>query len=129
AASITTESLAVPYAAAHGGGAVAAGLLTAALPLGMVVGALFITRVVPPDAQPRLMPPLAIATPGVLALTAFDPGNTVAWLLWFTGGCLAAMQIVANRVFVAAVPREFRGRAFGIAVSGIATAQGVGSII
>src|SRR3954451_22687662 len=43
---ITTESVAVPYAAAHGGGATTAGVLTAALPLGLVTGSLVLARAV-----------------------------------------------------------------------------------
>ena len=126
---ITTESIAVPYASGHGGGAVTAGLLTAALPLGTVVGALGLARALRPAQGQRLMLPMALATPVVLALTAFDPPNAVAGLIWFVGGALSAVQVVANRVFVAAVVREFRGRAFGIAAAGISTAQGLGALI
>jgi diguanylate cyclase (GGDEF)-like protein len=129
AADITTESVAVPYAADHGGGAITAGLLTAALPLGLVVGALVMSRVFTPARAQGYMLPMALLTPAVIALTAFNPPNAVAGLIWFVGGCLSAVQIVANRVFVAAVAREFRGRAFGIAAAGIATAQGLGALI
>src|SRR3954447_15681446 len=128
-AAIGTEALAVPYAAAHGGGATTAGLLTAALPLGTVVGALALMRWRRAEAQERLMLPMALAAPAVLALTAFDPPNAVAGVIWFVGGALCAMQVVANRVFVAAVPRAVRGRAFGVAAAGIATAQGLGALI
>ncbi len=128
-ADISTEAVAVPYAAHHGGGATTAGLLTAALPLGMVVGAIAVVRWRRPPAQERLMLPMALAAPAVLALTAFDPRPAVAAVIWFVSGALSAMQIIANRVFVAAVPRELRGRAFGIAAAGIATAQGLGAIV
>jgi diguanylate cyclase (GGDEF)-like protein len=128
-AAIAPESIAVPYAAAHGGGPTAAGLLTAALPIGSVIGALIVGRWIHPNVAPRFMLPMALTMPAVLALTAFDPPVVVTWLLWFVAGALSAMQLIANRVFVATVPREVRGRAFGIAAAGIATAQGVGAVI
>ncbi|MDQ1696389.1 MAG: hypothetical protein QOJ03_1742 [Frankiaceae bacterium] len=128
-AAITTESAAVPYADAHGGGAVTAGLLTAALPLGLVVGSLVLARVFSPARAQEFMPSMAMATPVVIALTAFDPPTVVAGALWFVAGALSSVQVVANRVFVASVPREVRGRAFGIAAAGIATAQGLGALL
>ena len=129
AADTTTEGVAVPYAEAHGGGATTAGVLTAALPLGVVLGALILGRYVDARVAERLMLPMAIAAPAVLSLTAFDPSNAVAGLIWFVGGFLSAVQVVANRVFVAAVPREVRGRAFGIAAAGISGFQGVGALV
>jgi len=128
-AAIGTESISVPYAAQHGGGPVSAGFLTAALPVGSVIGSLIVGRWVHPDRAPRLILPMALTMPAVLALTAFNPPNVVAGLLWAVAGALSAMQLIANRVFVTAVPREVRGRAFGIAAAGIATAQGVGAVI
>ena len=128
-ADIGTEAVAVPYAAHHGGGATTAGLLTAALPLGVVIGTISVVRWRRPAAQERLMLPMSLAAPAVLAFTAFDPPPAVAAVIWFVAGALSAMQVIANRVFVAAVPREVRGRAFGIAAAGIAAAQGIGAIV
>ena len=128
-ADVSTEAVAVPYAAHHGGGATTAGLLTAALPLGMVLSTFAVLRWRRPAQQERLMLPMALAAPAVLALTAFDPRPVVAGVIWFTAGALSAMQVIANRVFVAAVPREVRGRAFGIAGAGISSAQGLGAIL
>src|SRR4051794_26712669 len=128
-ADIGTEAVAVPYAAHHGGGATAAGLLTAALPLGMVVGTIAVVRWRRPAAQDRLTRPRSPAPPAALTLPASAPPLVVAGLIWFVTGMLSAMQVIANRVFVTAVPREVRGRAFGIAGAGIATAQGVGALL
>jgi diguanylate cyclase (GGDEF)-like protein len=128
-AGITTESVAVPYASAHGDGAIVAGLLTAALPLGLVVGSIGLARFLAPHQAQRLMVPMAITAPAVLALTAFDPPSAVAGVIWLVGGMLSAVTVVANRVFVASVVRQYRGRAFGIAVTGIAGLQGVGALL
>src|SRR3954449_5290703 len=100
-----------------------------ALPLGMVIGTIVVVRWRSPAAQERLMLPMSLAAPAVLALTAFDPAPAVAAVIWFFAGALSAMQVIANRVFVVGVAREVRGRAFGIAAAGIATAQGVGALL
>src|SRR4051794_25849112 len=128
-ADISVEAVAVPYAAHHGGGATTAGLLMSALPLGMVIGTIVVVRWRSPAAQERLMLPMSLAAPAVLALSAFDPVPVIAAAVWFIAGALSAMQVIANRVFVVAVAREVRGRAFGIAAAGIATAQGVGALL
>lgn len=126
---VSTEAAAVPYANDHGAGSTTAGLLIASLPLGVVVGALVLGRLVPLRTSERLMMPLALIAPVVLAATAFNPGTLFAGLLWFFAGCATAMTVTANRVFMVSVPRELRGRAFGIAVTGITTAQGVFSLL
>ena len=128
-AAIATESIAIPYAIDHGGGPVSAGFLTAALPVGAVIGSLIVGRWIHPERAPRLILPMALTMPAVLALTALDPPNVLVGVLWMAAGALSAMQLIANRVFVTAVPREVRGRAFGIAAAGIATAQGVGALV
>jgi diguanylate cyclase (GGDEF)-like protein len=127
-AAITTESLAVPYAHAHGAGAATAGLLTAALPLGLVAGALVVGRFMAPEAAVRLLPTMALGMPAVLALTATNPPPAVAGIVWFLSGALSAAQVTANRVFVTRLRSEVRGRAFGVASSGIAAAQGTCAI-
>jgi predicted MFS family arabinose efflux permease len=126
---IATEAIAVPYAHAHGQGATTAGALTASLPLGVTVGALLLGRVVKPDRVEALLPALAVMTPLVLAFTGFNPPPAIVAMIWFVAGALSAMSVAANRLFVAAVPAEVRGRAFGIAASGISTSQGLGSLL
>lgn len=126
---VTTEAVAIPYAHAHGHGALAAGLLSAAAPLGMVLGALLLGRVIRPETAEHLMLPTALLGPAILAFTALDPGPAAAGVLWFVAGAMSAMTVVANRVFVVAVPAELRGRAFGIAAAGISGSQGVGTLL
>jgi diguanylate cyclase (GGDEF)-like protein len=126
---VSTESGAIPYAHAHGGGSGTAGLLIASLPLGILIGALFLGRVIPLQTSEHWMLPLALLAPVLLAFTAFNPSPVLAGLLWFVTGLASAMTVTANRVFVVAVPREARGQAFGIAVTGIAGAQGLYSLL
>lgn len=126
---VTTEAVAVPYAHAHHEGALAAGLLSAAVPLGMVVGALILGRMVPLDRAESALLPAALITPLVLALTVFDPSPALACVTWCIAGATSAMTVTANRLFVVAIPRELRGRSFGIAAAGISGAQGLGTLL
>jgi diguanylate cyclase (GGDEF)-like protein len=128
-ACIATYSLAVPYSRAHGHGAMTAGLLAGALPFGGVLGALVVGRVLPLSAAEPLMLPMALLTPVILAVTATDPPPELAGPLWVLAGLMSAMTLTANRVFVANVAREVRGRAFGIAVAGLMGAQGLGAVV
>ncbi len=122
------EALAVIYAAHHGGGPVTAGLLTAALPLGVIVGSLAIKRFASYTSAPLLLP-LSLLTLLPLLATALDPPVPVAFLLWTLTGAGSALQIVANRVFVLNVPAHVRGRAFGIAATGLMSAQGLTALV
>ncbi|HVW80759.1 MAG TPA: MFS transporter [Mycobacteriales bacterium] len=127
-ASITTEAVAVPYAQAHGEGATTAGLLTASMPLGTAVGALILTRFESARLE-RALPHIATAALLALALTTANPTPPLAAAAWVFAGALSAITVFANRVFVVAVPREIRGRAFGVAAAGISGAQGIGTIL
>jgi MFS family permease len=50
-------------------------------------------------------------------------------LLWALSGVGSAYQLAANAAFVAAVPPEGRGQAFGLAQSGILAGQGLGILL
>jgi hypothetical protein len=65
---IVPEGLAAPYARSLHGNALTVGLLMAAVPLGMVIGAFVISRIAAPSARIRMMgwPGLA----GLVGLTA-----------------------------------------------------------
>src|SRR3954451_23640958 len=96
---ITTASIAVPYAVSHGRGGLTAGLLIAAMQLGVVTGALVVGRVLKGPTAERLMLPLALGTPLVFSITAANPPPWIAGIIWFVGGALSAVQILANRLF------------------------------
>ncbi|HVE63785.1 MAG TPA: MFS transporter [Mycobacteriales bacterium] len=123
--SIVPEGLAVTYADSHGAGPVATGLLLAANPVGAVVGAFVIGRLVAPFRRLRLMLPLAALTFLPLLGTVVHPPVPLACLLWAVSGVGLAFQLPANATFVATVPVESRGRAFGLAQSGLHVFQGL----
>jgi diguanylate cyclase (GGDEF)-like protein len=126
---VTTETVAIPYAAAHANGPITAGFLIASLPFGAILGTLVLGRLMSPQRSEDLMLPMALAAPALLAFTAFDPSPPIAAMLWLLTGIACAMTVTANRVFVLAVPREARGLAFGLAVTGIAASQGLYSVL
>ncbi len=126
---IVPEGLAAPYAARHGGGAQAVGLLLASAPAGVLISSLPFVRLVKPAARSRAVPILATATGLPLLACAANPGLLVTMLLWATSGALMAYQIQVMSAFVIAAPVRFRGQAIAFASSGMLAAQGLGLLI
>lgn len=126
---IVPEGLAVPYAAQIGDGAAAAGLLLAANPAGIAVGAIVISRFVTPDLRVRIVGVLAVLAIVPLLGFVFRPPLAVAMALLFVSGLCAAYQVIASTTFMRLVPDAERGQAFGLAGSGLIAVQGVGLIV
>jgi MFS family permease len=122
---ILPEGVAVTYAHMRGGGAFAAGILTAAPAAGLFVGAVALTRWVPARRQTDLMRPLAVGACVTLALTAARPPIAVTAIIWFASGVLQAYWIPAVATFNVSVESELRGRAIAIAGAGLSLTQGV----
>ncbi|MDP9459417.1 MAG: MFS transporter, partial [Actinomycetota bacterium] len=83
-----------------------------------------------------LVPPLVVLTlvpvlvAGLVALLA-GPGDVPFALvigLMFISGLASAWVIPLNVAFVQAVPSAYRGRAFGVAVSGLYGVQAIGAL-
>ncbi|MGY1708397.1 MFS transporter [Geodermatophilus sp. SYSU D00758] len=110
------------------------GVLLAANPLGATLGGLVIARLVPPHLRERLVPPLVVLSLAPILLAGLvatwaEPGRgtyLVVVALMFVAGLGAAWSIPLNVAFVQAVPAAYRGRAFGVAVSGLYGVQGIG---
>ena len=124
AAVIAPEGLAVAIAAEDGRGALAAGVLTAAVPAGFLVGTWLVLRV-PPQRREALFPVLVAGSCAPLLLTAVVDDVVVLVVLWTLAGVGNALQLVANSAFVQAVPAHLRGRAFGVAATSLMAVQGV----
>ena len=120
-------SLAVPYAARfhHLALPVAAGLIFASAPFGNILGLVVVGRLVTPARRRLWMGPLAVLACGLLALCWFGPGLIASICIFVLAGACAAYQLPANASFVAAVPPERRGQAFGLANGGMQVSQGV----
>ncbi len=119
------EALAVPYAARLHGGAAVAGLLLAAGPCGSLIGTIAFSRLVDPRARLAWMGPLAVGCCAALILCALHPGLGPALAIIAAAGALSAYQLAANAAFVASVPGNRRGQAFGLANGGINVGQGL----
>ncbi len=124
AAVIAPEGLAVAVAAEAGRGALAAAVLTAAVPAGFLVGSWLLLRL-PPERREPLFPVLVVASCTPLLLTAVVDDVVVLVVLWTLAGLGNALQLVANSAFVQAVPPHLRGRAFGAAGTLLMAVQGV----
>jgi MFS family permease len=132
-----SEGVAVPLADELGQATMAVGLLLAANPLGATIGGLVIARLIAPDRRDRLVPPLVVLTllpvlvAGLVALIA-GPGTMPFAMvigLMFVSGLASSWVIPLNVSFVQAVPSAYRGRAFGVAVSGLYGVQGIGALV
>ncbi len=123
---VVPEALAAPYAAQVGAGAAAVGVLMASGPLGSVLGAWLFVRFVPVSRRAALIGPLAVAAGAPLLLAALHPGVVPAVALWSLSGLLSTAYLLqAQASFVRATPEAIRGRAIGVAASGIIASQGV----
>lgn len=122
---IVPEGLAAPYGAELGGGPVTIGVLMAATPTGMVIGAVAFSRLVAPSSRIRVMGWMAMLSCAPLIGSALEPPLWVVFALWALSGVGGAYQLAANAAFVAAVPASERGQAFGLAQSGVLASQGL----
>jgi MFS family permease len=129
---VVPMGLAAPYAASFHGSfpiPISTGLVFAAGPFGTALGSVVLGRMVSQASRQRLMGPLAIAACGLLLLCWLQPGLIAALLIIAGSGACASYQLAANAAFVAAVPPERRGQAFGLANGGMQLSQGLWIII
>lgn len=130
------EGIAAPLADELGRGSMAIGVLLAANPAGVVVGGLLLGRFVPARRRERMVVPLVILSLLPLLAGGLVAGTTAAGTssfttllaLLFVSGLGAAWLIPLNISFVQATPAPLRGRAFGVAVSGLYGVQGLGAL-
>ena len=126
---VLPEGLAAPYARELGGGALTVGLLMAAMPVGSVISAIVLGRLVKPSVRLRMMGWLAILACAPLIGCAARPPLGVVLGLWALSGIGSGYQIAAAPAFVQSVPDSGRGLAFGLAQSGLLAVQGLGILI
>lgn len=122
---IVGEAIAVPYATALGGGAVTVGFMFAAYAAGAAAGMLVVARL-PLASRLRLLSPLAACACVPLVVCFLDPHVVLVVALFVASGVGSAYQVIASTSFVLAVPDERRGQAFGLAVTALRVAQGIG---
>ena len=123
---VVPEGLAAPYAASHGGGSVAVGLLLTSDAIGVLVGSLILSRIISVARRPGVIGPLAIASGLPLLACWGTPPIPVAFGLWTICALVSSYQVLVIAEFVAWAPAARRGQAIGIAASGLVAVQGVG---
>lgn len=123
AVAIVPEGLAVPYAADLHGGAVAAGLLLAANPVGNVAAAFATARISARRRRHTLALSLAVTVP--LAICALHPPLAVVVALVAASGAGMSVNLLIRAQFVETVPGPARGRAFAVAGTGVTVGQGL----
>lgn len=121
---IATEGLAVAVVAERGGGTVLVGVLTAAVPIGYLLGSAVLLRVAV-ERREGLFPVMVAASCLLLALSPLVAEPRLLVALWVLAGVGNALQLVANAAFVQAVPSHLRGRAFGFAGGALFAVQGL----
>jgi predicted MFS family arabinose efflux permease len=126
---VVPEGIAAPYAAEHGGGPVAVGVLLAAVPVGVFVGSLVLSRCVSTARRAGVIGPLAVLSGLPLVATGYGPSIPVAVTFWALCGLLSSYQILVVGEFVGIAPAERRGQAIGIAASGLLAVQGLGVLL
>lgn len=121
---VVPEALAAPLASLLNGGPMAVGLLMAANPAGTVLGSFVVARL-PPPKRLRLLLPLAVASMVPLTAVLLHPSMPVMLGLFVLSGVGSSYNLPANAAFVAAVPPDLRGRAFGVVQTGMYVGQGL----
>jgi hypothetical protein len=126
---IVPEGLGAAWAAARTSDDVhrawAQGLLMAAVPAGMALGSLAVSRLLRPSWRYGVLRPLAVAAPLALVPALFDPRIPVAAALALVSGfAVGGLLPIANGQFVQALPSAYRARAFGVVSAGLQLLQG-----
>jgi MFS family permease len=123
AAVITPEGMAVPISRSLHGGNLAAGVLTAAIPAGTVIGGLAILRVAP-ARRLELLPRLSLLCTVPLLVTPLISGIPLLTAIWVLAGLGNCVTLVAAAAYMQACPPDFRSRAYGVAVTLLQATQG-----
>jgi predicted MFS family arabinose efflux permease len=120
-----SEAIVYPYARDLGHGASLAGLMLAAPCLGYVVGAWLLTRVLHPTVRDRLLVPAAVLSTLALTPALLEPPPAILLAMFAIMGIGAAFAAPLNAIFARRVKPAYRGRAMGVAISGLDASQGL----
>lgn len=121
---VGAEGVVVPYANDLGDGA-GAGVLFMAGAIGMLTGDLVVGRFVAPAQRERLTPWLALLLGVPMLPFVVRPGLVVAAVLFGLAMFGFGYHLGLARRFLAAVPPDRRGQAFGLVSTGLMTFQGL----
>jgi MFS family permease len=123
------QAVAYPYAEELGAGPAALSLLLAVQAAGITIGGLVLTRLVGAKWRIQLLVPLAMLSTAALVPALAEPGMPVVAALFFIVGVGASFAVPLNAMFAGWVAGPLRGRAMGVAISGLNGAQGLGFVL
>jgi MFS family permease len=105
-------------------------MIMAAAPVGAVIGAVVIGRMVSPVWRQRLVRPLAVLVPAALVpVFLVHSIIVIALLALISSFAVNGLAAPANGMFVRATPAEFRARAFGVVQFGFQLSQALALVI
>jgi MFS family permease len=126
---VVPEAIATVLAHSMGYGAVGVGLIMGGYAAGSVTAGFLLVRFTSVPTRRRWMWRMALLGSLPMLAVVLRPGLVVLLLLLACVGGCAAFQLAARTAFAAAVPVESRGRAYGIAFTGMYTAQGAAILL
>jgi MFS family permease len=123
------EGLVVAYSVQVHLPAGTAGLLLAAVPVGMAIGNVCIGRFAAPPARERLTRPLLLVLGAPLMLFAFRPPLVAALALLLLTGSGSAYELGIQRRFLDVLPEGVRAQAFGLVSTVLMFGQGICPVV
>jgi predicted MFS family arabinose efflux permease len=130
ALTVLPHGLVVPLVHELGAPVWAVGLLLAADPLGLVVGAAMLCRAATPrETRHRRITPLALISLGAMVPFALEPSPIWAAVLLAVSGWGAAYQILAKSAYVELLPDAVTGRSTGLVRTGLRAGQGLSVLL
>ncbi|ONI71002.1 MFS transporter [Actinosynnema sp. ALI-1.44] len=127
---IAPESLAAPYAAELGLGALAVGLIMASHPVGSIVGAYVFTRYVSEANRLRTLALMGVLAGIPLVFCLFRPELGTSMILFgLTGAFSTAYTIQCAATATRLLPDSGRAQGIGLLATAALTAQGIGALL
>lgn len=127
---IAPESLAAPYAAELGLGALAVGLIMASHPVGSIVGAYVFTRFVSEQDRLRVLGLLGVLAGIPLVFCLLRPDLTISMILFaLTGAFSTAYTLQCAATATRLLPDSRRAEGIGLLATAALTAQGIGALL
>lgn len=127
---IAPESLAAPYAAELGLGALAVGLIMASHPVGSIIGAYAYTRYVSEENRLRTLGLMGILAGIPLLFSAFQPDLATSMILFgLTGAFSTAYTLQCAATATRLLPDAGRAQGIGLLATAALTAQGIGALL
>jgi MFS family permease len=127
---IAPESLAAPYAAELGLGALAVGLIMASHPVGSIIGAYVFTRYFGEQERLRALGLLGILAGIPLVFCLLRPDLAVSMILFaLTGAFSTAYTLQCAATATRLLPDSGRAQGIGLLATAALTAQGIGALL